>query len=138
MGHEKMEEVVSAFMDGQIDVEAETLLFAHLGSCAECREFFKGSLTLQKDIGQTRPSVSPSLKPAQLSPLRLQIWRKSVPFPIAALIAMVALVSTIALGTLWLRPNDESAKSKQEVVYIQRLPAIQVVGFYPPNAQVKK
>ncbi len=57
---------------------------------------------------------------------------------VAAVLAVIAFASTVAFGTLWMRPKEKVVETKQEVVYVPRMPVIQVIGFYPPNEQSKK
>lgn len=41
------QEWISAYVDNELDEEKAAVLFAHLGSCAECRGFFRESLELR-------------------------------------------------------------------------------------------
>lgn len=144
MRHEEFQELVSQFVDRQLDAEREQELFGHLSGCEDCRTFLKASMMLQSDILDTKPSGAPSMATIKaLDSLPkgrvLQgIWRKRVPFPIAATFAVLALASSVALTSFWMRSKEKPSETTQEVVYIQRLPAIQVIGFYPPNGQSKK
>ncbi len=152
MKHEQFQELVSLFIDRELDVKGEQELFVHLSSCEECRGFLKTSLTLQGDILESKPSGAPpleSIRAFEPSQARVNvsspkgrmlqgIWQKRVPFPIAATFAVLALVSTIAVTSFWMRSQEKPAETTQEVVYVQRLPAIQVIGFYPPSEQSKK
>lgn len=138
MAHENYEELVSAFVDGYLSAEEEMRLFTHLAGCAHCREFLRASMALQGEMLATKPMGAPPLELKPGAVLRPRIWQRSVPFPIAAVLAVVALTSTIAFTSFWMRPKEKPAETTQEVVYIQRLPAIQVIGFYPPDNQGKK
>jgi len=138
MKHEQFHELVSLFIDRELEAGRERELFVHLGECPECREFLKASLTLQRDMFATKPAGAPSLDLKRVSFPAQRIWTRSVPFPIAAAIAVVALASTIAFGTLWMRPKEKPSETTQEVIYVQRLPVIQVIGFYHTNGQPKK
>lgn len=144
MRHERFQEFGSQFVDGELDAGREQELFGHLSSCEECRTFLKASMMLQNDILDTKPSGAPSMatiKALEALPKRrvlYGIWRKRVPFPIAATFAVLALASSVALTSFWMRSKEKPAETTQEVVYVQRLPAIQVIGFYPPNGQSKK
>ena len=152
MKHEQFQELVSQFVDRELDAESERGLFSHLSGCEDCRAFLKASMILQSDILDTKPSGAPSvatikaLDPSQAratvssSTRRVLegIWRKRVPFPMAATFAVLALVSSVALTSYWMRSKEKPAETTQEVVYVQRLPAIQVIGFYPPSERPKK
>ena len=61
MNHIHYQELTSQFVDREIRPEDEQELFAHLGSCIECREFLKASCRLQIDMAATKRMVlSPS------------------------------------------------------------------------------
>ena len=144
MKHEQFQELVSLFIDRELDAGREQELFRHLSGCEDCRTFLKASIRLQSDILDTKPSGAPSVATIQalesLPKGRMLhgIWRKRVPFPIAATFAVLALASSVALTSFWMRPKEKPSEMTQEVVYVQRFPAIQVIGFYPPNGQSRK
>lgn len=144
MRHEQFQELVSQFVDRELDAEGEQELFGHLRGCEDCRTFLKASMMLQRDILDSKPSGAPSMatiKALESLPkgrVLHGIWQKRVPFPIAATFAVLALASSVALTSFWMRSKEKPAETTREVVYVQRLPAIQVIGFYPPNGQSKK
>jgi len=140
MKHEQFQELVSLFIDRELDAGREQKLFGHLSDCEDCRTFLKAAMILQNDILDTKPSGVPSMALESLPKGRVlnRIWRKRVPFPIAATFAVLALASSVALTSFWMRPKEKPSEMTQEVVYVQRFPAIQVIGFYPPNGQSRK
>ena len=138
MNHTHYQELTSQFIDRELGADDERELFAHLGTCDECRRFLKSALVLQGDILGTKPVQSLSKQPAKAAHTLRVVWSKRVPMSVAAMLAIIALGSTVAFSTLWMRPKEKIVETKQEVVYVPRLPAVQVVGFYPPKNDLKK
>ncbi len=138
MNHTHYQELASQFIDRELGSENEREFFTHLGTCDECRGFLKAALVLQGDIIGTRPVHTVSSRPARPASALRTVWEKRVPMSVAAVLAVIALASTVAFGTLWMRPKEKVVETKQEVVYVPRMPVIQVIGFYPPNEQSKK
>jgi predicted anti-sigma-YlaC factor YlaD len=138
MNHTHYQELTSQFIDHELGPEDEKDLFVHLGTCDECRRFLKAALMLQGDILGTKPVHTVSPHPARTAHVLRAVWSKRIPMPVAAMLAVIALASTVAFSTLWMRPKEKVVETKQEVVYVSRLPAIQVVGFYPPKNDLKK
>jgi hypothetical protein len=138
MNHTHYQQLISEFIDRELGPEDERGLFAHLGGCDECRGFLKAALVLQGDILGTKPVHTVSLRPARTAHVLRAVWSKRIPMPVAAMLAVIALASTVAFSTLWMRPKEKVVETKQEVVYVPRMPAIQVVGFYPSTNGVKK
>ena len=138
MNHEHYQQLMSEFVDREINAGDEQELFTHLNSCGECREFLKAALNLQGQILETKPGHIASLPPRRVGSVVRTIWTKRVPMSVAAMLAIVALASTVALSTLWMRPKEKAPETNQEVVYVSRMPAIQVIGFYSSSEKSKK
>jgi predicted anti-sigma-YlaC factor YlaD len=138
MNHLHYQELTSQFIDRELGPEDERDLFAHLGECEECRGFLKAALVLQGDILGTKPIRTVLPQQARSAYLLHAVWSKRIPMPVAAILAIIALASTVAFSTLWMRPKEKVIETKQEVVYVPRLPAIQVIGFYSPKNDLKK
>jgi predicted anti-sigma-YlaC factor YlaD len=138
MTHTHYQELTSQFIDRELGADDERGLFAHLGTCDECRGFLKSALLLQGDILGTKPAQSVptgSVRPAHA--LRA-VWRKRVPMSVAAMLAVLALASTLAMSALWMRPKEKVVETKEEIVYVPRMPAIQVIGYYPTSGSATK
>lgn len=138
MDHTHYQQLTSEFIDRELGSENEQELFAHLGTCDECRAFLKAALMLQGDILGTKPVHTVSPQPARTAHVLRAVWSKRIPMPVAAMLAVIALASTVAFSSLWMRPKEKVVETKQEIVYVPRLPAIQVIGFYPPKNNLKK
>jgi anti-sigma factor RsiW len=152
MNHERYQELASQFVDHELGPESEQELFQHLGTCTECREFLKAAWQLQADIFATKAKetlaltvsgakaaeVVPKVQPEQVRNMIASIWRKKVPFPVTVALLVIVLAGGVALSSLWIRPPEKAAETSPEVVYVPRLPAIQVIGFYPPKNESKR
>lgn len=152
MNHEQYQQLASQFIDRELQSDAEQQLFLHLGTCTECREFLKASWKLQTDIYATMPKDAPQLEAVKAKELRqtslplprraanlvAQTWRKRIQMPVAATLALLTLAGGIVLSALWFPPKEKIVETKSEVVYVPRLPAIQVIGFYQPKDQLNK
>ncbi|MCX6132775.1 MAG: zf-HC2 domain-containing protein [Ignavibacteriales bacterium] len=138
MNHTHYQQLTSQFIDRELGPEDERELFVHLGTCDECRGFLKAVLTMQGEILGSKPVRLVSPQPARKANVLRAVWNKRIPMPVAAMFAVIALVSTVAFSALWMRPKEKVIETTQEVVYVPRLPAIQVVGFYPSTSDAKK
>jgi len=138
MNHTHYQQLASQFIDRELAPEAEQELFAHLGVCDECRGFLKAALMLQGDILGTKPVHTTSPQVARTAHVLRTLWSRRIPMPVAAMLAVIALASTVAFSTLWMRPKEKVVETTQEVVYVPRMPAIQVIGFYPTKTETKK
>jgi predicted anti-sigma-YlaC factor YlaD len=138
MNHIRYQELTSQFIDRELELEDERELFAHLGTCDECRGFLKAALTLQGDLLGSKPVQLVLTRPARATQMLRTVWSKRVPMSVAAILAVIALASTVAFSTLWMRPKEKVVETKQEVVYVPRMPAVQVIGFYAPKELSKK
>jgi predicted anti-sigma-YlaC factor YlaD len=138
MNHTDYQQLTSQFIDRELGSNDEQELFAHLATCDECRGFLKAALMLQRDILGKKPVHTASPLAARSVHNLRTVWKRRVPMSIAAMLAVIALASTVALSTLWMRPKEKVIETKQEIIYIPRLPAIQVVGFYQPKNESKK
>jgi hypothetical protein len=152
MNHEQYQQLASQFIDHELGPESEQELFLHLGTCTECRDFLKASWQLQVDIFAKKPkgasvfSMSKTRGVATVSRVQRNrvtsvlalVWRKKIPIPVTAALVVIVLAGSIALSALWIRPQEKAVETRPEVVYVPRLPAIQVIGFYPPKNDSKR
>ena len=138
MDHTHYQELVSQFVDGELGAEGEQELFAHLAMCRDCRDFYKKALLLQEDLRATKVSLTDPPHARRASNVLRSVWNRRVPMSIAAALALFGLISTITLSTFLLGPKEKVVEPKEDVVYVPRLPAIQVIGFYSTTATPDK
>lgn len=48
MDHQKIKELISSYLDGELDREQEKIVFSHLESCPECRKEFEEMKKLEE------------------------------------------------------------------------------------------
>jgi predicted anti-sigma-YlaC factor YlaD len=65
MIHEEQRIRISQYVDDELDLSAEKVLFEHLTQCAECRDFLRHSVKLRSDMAASS----------------LQAWNKSAILP---------------------------------------------------------
>ena len=76
MNHEHYQQLVSEFIDREINAGDEQELFTHLNSCGECREFLKATLNLQGQIFEKKPTHIVSPRPSRTGNVMRTIWTK--------------------------------------------------------------
>ncbi len=126
---EEFQELVSAYVDGELGDEETADVFFHLGSCRECRAFMTSVLHLQSFLQANEP---PAVRSAPAP--KVPIWKRTVgiSFPAAA-----AVVLTILSGTLFIvRESNMPAPvdtAQTEYVYVTSLPEVDVVASPLPE-----
>ena len=136
--------MMSTYIDDALDAPSQGRMFAHLGTCNECRVFLRRMLDLRAGLAaipalEVPPSLDRrvmKLKMKQTRPMkgageRLRtLWsqRLSVPLPSAALIALALITVTVLSLSLWQKPD---------VISVPSLPAVDVYAepsTNPPNS----
>jgi len=121
---EEFQELVSAYVDGELGDGETAEMFFHLGSCRECRTFMTSVMQLQSFLHVNEPPAAHTA-PASKPP----IWKRTfgISFPAAA-----AVVLTILTGTLFIVHEANSPSSsdmtRTEYVYVTSLPEVDVVA----------
>lgn len=139
---ERHEENISAFIDRELADDIAAELFAHLGSCPRCRRTFTTLATLHERIAMLPDPAVPHALDRRMrsmdappvariaragSDLRT-LWRRRLAIPAPALaIALLAVMATILLSVLLLRPQP-APPAQQQVMYIMSMPAVEVEG----------
>jgi len=95
-------ERISAFIDGQLADGEEAAVFSHLSRCADCRHFLGSAIELRRRLVAARPVRSPSNRRSRpdgrkVDPLVLA-WQKRVPLPVAASIAVLIMLGSLAVS----------------------------------------
>ncbi len=109
-------EILSAYLDGEIDAPWDRAIAEHVASCDSCREIYERLAetrrVLQGDAGvewrepmeRVRRGIAANVLPPAR---RVPVWRRSlpVPIPVAFLAAALLLVLGAALALSMLRTN---------------------------------
>ena len=97
-------------------------MFAHTGTCAECRAFFRSVLDLRSALASAEPVDVPETLDRRVQTIRpdvvrpaaqrrrwlAELWerRLSVPLPSAALVAIALVSITIFTLSLLMKPSE--------------------------------
>jgi predicted anti-sigma-YlaC factor YlaD len=103
MNHEHYQQLVSEFIDREIQAGDEQDLFTHLNSCSECREFLKASCRLQVEMAGTKAkepsspvkSLRPYVADREPAPQMYRSPRSRSPISTFVLLAMVTLIVAV-------------------------------------------
>lgn len=139
----ELNELVSAFADGELEGEKEARVRQHLAGCAECRAFVSACRRIDRAAGEglRPPEVEPSRWEAMLAQLRAaggQPARRSRIRPVKA----VAFVSTLAAACLlagaaflpWDTPQPNGNDRGQHVVIGPAAEEYEVLTVAAPEA----
>ncbi len=153
----------SLFIDGKLEAAEQALLFAHLSTCAECREFLESSVRIRQ-IARSEHVVVPASADEALfeaiahrtgSGQRVHLIRRiggmlkehrfAVPIPVFATLLALAIGLGAALSALFMRPGETAgpmgvtvnghriAERQPSVVIIYALPEERVIGTLPAS-----
>ncbi len=135
---ERCEEMMSAYIDGVLDDAGGAELFAHMGTCTQCRQTYAGMSAIRTYCAVApAPEVPERLDrrihrlhaapAARVSRLR-KVWTQRLTIPAPAFALALLVVSVTVLATVvWLRTTPAPAE-EQQVMYIMSMPAVEVEG----------
>jgi len=140
---DEIQEQASQYIDGELGDADAGELFAHLGTCLQCRVFLRGSLELRSkihdDILKTEASVTQKTKKLvghQEHAIRFALDKNRLSLSFAAAIGFVTvIVVATLLASLALRTSDPGDNPEPKVVYLMSLPTVEVQGVYPVENQ---
>jgi len=125
-------------MDNELNEPDCAELFAHMGSCAECRAFFRTSMQIQSTMDELRvPELIGRREPVLIctstvtkAPPFMSLYRTmretKIPLSFAAAAVIVAMAGTIALSTFFLQSGRGTNQSTERIVYSYILPTVYV------------
>ena len=125
---DEVQELISAYVDGESSDPETSVLFFHLGECPHCREFLKSVLQLQSVLRENELPVK-----IEAPPMTTSLWKRRfvVSYPIAAAVALVMLVSSFLLSSRMIQPPVTIKNTQTEYVYLTSFPPVVVVGSRP-------
>lgn len=129
---DEVQELISAYVDGESsDVETSALFF-HLGECPQCRAFIKSVLQLRSVLHENELPLKNETRPSTTS-----IWKRrfAVSYPVAAAVALVMFLSSFFLSSRIIQPPVTVKSIQTEYVYLTSFPPVVVVGSRP--AEIK-
>lgn len=143
---EECQPLISIYVDEALDDPRTMEMFSHLSGCPACRGFMRGTLDIRSAIASQPRPVLP-LRGRQFTfaaadagnrslrsvlPGRRSIWsrRISLPISLAASIVIFLLAGLVGLTSLWMNTGD---RERAQVVYMTRMPVVQVYATPPAN-----
>ena len=143
MTDEHVEELASAFVDGELTPEENRRLFAHLGGCTSCQDFVKSLLRIRDAVRAVSSAEVPiavgdnvfnrisireekaarGIPPAPARHASRWRTRFVVSAPAAAIVAIMIALWSIALSSIFLTREKQAAPP---ATYYQSR------GEYPP------
>ncbi len=123
---EKFQEMISAYIDGEVDDAATSNLFFHLGGCSECRSLLKEMLRLRSALQEIE-------QPVQKQPQESSFWKKrfAVPYPVAAVIALAVMLSGFLFFGKISGPPKIVERVETQYVYMTSFPPVYVFANSP-------
>ena len=146
MNCEDYQKSFSALLDNELSETECSGLFTHMGTCQECREFFRISMKIQSELNEWRIP-----EPARLShnkfiqherstnvrdvlPVVRWFQETRISASLATAAIILAMAGTFVCGSLWGSRSKTSAPHKEQFVYSYLLSPVEV---QPPPREVK-
>lgn len=97
---DEVQELISAYVDGETGSAETCAMFFHLGECAECRAFMRSVLRLQSVLRESELAVRIEKNQAAA------LWKRrfAVSYPIAAAVALALFLSSFLLSSRLTQP----------------------------------
>jgi anti-sigma factor RsiW len=142
---EHHEEQISALVDHELGDEESRGLFVHLSTCEMCRRSLQTVLDLRSDLHAQGSLTAPTEMDEKVisritSAQRAQVDRKAIPrlawhgrvsapLPVAAGIALMLMIGSFLLSSVWPISTRPSAKENPEVLYMTIIPTVEVRAY---------
>ena len=122
---DEYQELISAYVDGETSDHETSGLFFHLGECSNCRAFMRSVLRLQSVLRENELPVK-----IETRPMTKALWKRRfvVSYPIAAVVALLMLLSSFLLSSRMIQPTKIIKNTQTEYVYLTSFPPVVVVG----------
>jgi predicted anti-sigma-YlaC factor YlaD len=117
---EAYQEMISAYADNELGDAETSQMFFHLGECSECRTFMK-SVGMLHNVLQENEMEKTSTRRS----LRQRTF--AVSYPVAAVIALVMLLSTSFVVMKFNAQPKIVEKTNTEYVYMSSYPTVYAV-----------
>ena len=128
---DEVQELISAYVDGETGSAETSAMFFHLGECAECRAFMRSVLRLQSVLRESELAVRIEKNQAAA------LWKRrfAVSYPIAAAVALALFLSSFLLSSRLTQPPVTIKSTQTEYVYLTAFPPVVVVGTRPAETK---
>jgi predicted anti-sigma-YlaC factor YlaD len=136
MNCEQYQEMISQFVDGELESIHESQLFQHLGTCDICRVFFRNLLSLKQEFVSTRSVQVPVSLDQRMAEMnlpaaairRIHPWYltgRMYSFRAIGLAVFFSVVMTVFVSSIWY----QHAQPQQTIVCLTPLPEVEVTGY---------
>lgn len=144
----RYQEMMSRFVDHELEGAETAEVFAHVGTCSRCQEFFHGVLKLRVAIVQERDAQyvpAPVYQSNKKKPLffesmialhnriRLRDRQITLSLPVAAAITSLLIGISVAATMFSIghsQPQQQALVVQPREVILLTLPAVEVHGYY--------
>jgi anti-sigma factor RsiW len=142
---DKFEEQVSAVVDNELRDEEMEVLFTHLGTCRTCRQSLRSVLDLRAGLQLQTPPTAPAEMDERILKRMLAVrrsgadrlaipgyaWHRriSAPMPVAAGIALLLVIGSFLLSTIWFSAPQQSAKESAQAMFLNIVPTVEVRAY---------
>ncbi len=135
----------SKLMDNELGEAECASLFTHMGTCPQCREFFRTSMQIESEMDELRVPEPTGLSgfeynqrphPAKMRDFLsfVRAFRDArIPLSFATAAIVVAMAGTIAVSSAWFQRPQHDSTAGEKVVYSYLLSPVVV----EPEAAIK-
>jgi predicted anti-sigma-YlaC factor YlaD len=138
MNCEQVQELISQFIDGELDSVNESNLFGHLGSCEVCRTFLKNTISLRNALAAPTPVAVPAdLDERVLNSIAVVskrqvshtfLWLRGKPqysFRAIGLAVVLSITIGVFVSSAWYHNHQPQST----IVCLTPLPEVEVNGY---------
>ena len=146
MSCESIQEMISAFLDGELAPSQDDEMFTHLRECRTCRGFVRSAVQLRNSLHAAGSPAVPDSLDARVVPLeasaghhhriaqwnihRLFSYRLAIPAPAAIASAIALIASLVWCSMLLLNQGGLGVAAHQ--AHITAMPEVEVQAIFPP------
>lgn len=111
----RYDELLSAYLDGEVSAEEKQEIEAHLDSCADCRRYLSLLRTMQENLQQDLPAPPEKLRQGVMYKIGLEQKRKGFMFgafgkwTVLAAMCCLAVLGAVKLGGSGIRKSADTA-----------------------------
>ena len=140
----------SKLMDNELGESECAALFTHMGTCSDCREFFRTSMQIASELDELRVPEPISLSGFTYGQPRIpakshdffsfiRTFRDTrIPLSFATAAIVITMAGTIAISSAWMKAPQNSPQTTEKVVYSYLLSPVYVEAQPDHEHAVKK
>lgn len=122
---------IGQLLENELRGEESSTMFAHLGACSACRDFFHASLQVRAELMNAEPITAPDelddrmraaglIPTEQTTPRKTSIWdlRIAFPLPAAASIALLLILGSLFLAPALLHETEPQQSLPPDIIHL--------------------